>query len=234
MGKRWSDTEDIILINLYPNYPRKHILEKLPERLWCSVLRRAHRLGIKRESWEVEGSKEKVEFDCEGCGKHVKRYPNPHNSNRFCSPKCYYGWKKEHPEKNYFHKYPRLGKLNGNWGRHPNHKERVDMKMIGMLGRKAQGLSKTTKPEARLYGILESKDIPFEPQGCIGYYCVDAFIPPDIVIEVDGEYWHNFPDGLDRDFIKTKALEDAGYKVHRYWAKDMLDHGEELLEWLIR
>jgi len=178
--------------------------------------------------------KGKVEFDCEFCSIHVKRYSNSHSSNRFCSQKCYHDWKKEHPEENYFHKYPRIGNLNGNWGRHPNHKERVDMRMVGMLGLKAQVSNKPTKPEARLYEILESRSISFEPQGHIERYYVDAFIPPNIVIEVDGEYWHNFPNGLDRDFTKTKALEDAGYKVHRYWAKDILDHGEELLEWLVR
>lgn len=50
-----------------------------------------------------------------------------------------------------------------------------------------------------------------------GYLC-DILIPSmNLVIECDGNYWHNYPIGLDRDHIRTKELIDKGFKVLRLW-----------------
>jgi len=56
-----------------------------------------------------------------------------------------------------------VGKLNGNYGRHPNHKKNVNMGEIGALGRKSQGLSNPTLPEQALYNTLEELGVEFKP-----------------------------------------------------------------------
>jgi len=66
----------------------------------------------------------------------------------------------------------------------------------------------------------------------LGSYVADAYIEPNIIIEVDGEYWHNYPDGREEDRKRDKELESVGYEIHRYWAKDILNNGLEVLEWL--
>jgi very-short-patch-repair endonuclease len=38
-----------------------------------------------------------------------------------------------------------------------------------------------------------------------------------IVIEVDGLYWHNYPNGREIDKIRTKEMQEKGYKVLRFW-----------------
>jgi len=177
---------------------------------------------------------EKVRFTCEHCGKQVERYYNPNNGDRFCSTACVNAWRKVHPEENYFHKFPRVGELNGNWGRHPNHRRAVDMRKLSKLGRLAQGPQKTTKPEQRLYDLLEQWGVGFEAQKYIGSYCVDAFVPPNIIIEVDGEYWHNHPHGKPTDAKRDLELEGKGYKVCRYWANEIMNKGQEALKWLVK
>lgn len=50
-----------------------------------------------------------------------------------------------------------------------------------------------------------------------GYQC-DILIPSiNLVIECDGNYWHNYPIGRDIDHIRTKELLEKGFKVLRLW-----------------
>lgn len=50
-----------------------------------------------------------------------------------------------------------------------------------------------------------------------GYQC-DILIPAmNLVIECDGNYWHKYPVGLEKDHIRTKELIEKGFKVLRLW-----------------
>ncbi len=50
-----------------------------------------------------------------------------------------------------------------------------------------------------------------------GYQC-DILIPAlNLVIECDGDYWHKYPIGLEKDHIRTKELLEKGFKVLRLW-----------------
>ena len=49
------------------------------------------------------------------------------------------------------------------------------------------------------------------------YQC-DILVPSlNLVIECDGNYWHNYPTGKDLDHIRTKELIEKGFKVLRLW-----------------
>ena len=51
------------------------------------------------------------------------------------------------------------------------------------------------------------------------YQC-DIFIPSlNLVIECDGDYWHDYPIGKEIDHIRTKELIEKGFKVLRLWEK---------------
>ena len=53
------------------------------------------------------------------------------------------------------------------------------------------------------------------------YQC-DILIPSkNIVIECDGDYWHNYPIGRNIDNIRTKELLEKGFKVLRLWETDI-------------
>lgn len=43
----------------------------------------------------------------------------------------------------------------------------------------------------------------------------------NIVIECDGDYWHNFPDRIERDCIRDRELTEAGYCVLRFWGHEI-------------
>jgi len=77
-------------------------------------------------------------------------------------------------------------------------------------------------PEYKVRKELLKNSIFFVAQQYISFinhsYFCDILIPSDkIIIEVDGTYWHNYPHGNELDHIRTKELEDAGYKVFRIW-----------------
>ena len=52
---------------------------------------------------------------------------------------------------------------------------------------------------------------------------VDFFLPDyDVIIEIDGEHWHNFPLGRDIDIQRDKELSELGYTVFRVWAEEFI------------
>ncbi len=54
-----------------------------------------------------------------------------------------------------------------------------------------------------------------------GYQC-DILIPSmNMVIECDGNYWHKYPAGLDKDHIRTRELIEKGFKVLRLWESEI-------------
>ena len=81
---------------------------------------------------------------------------------------------------------------------------------------------KDSKPEKQMQSILQELNINFIKHKPIiniehGYQC-DIFIPEyNLIIEVDGLYWHNYPYGREIDHIRSKELIDAGYSVLRFW-----------------
>jgi DNA mismatch endonuclease (patch repair protein) len=80
-----------------------------------------------------------------------------------------------------------------------------------------------TSIEIKMQNILTDNDIKFEKhrQDIFGY--PDIFIDPNICIFCDGDYWHNFPDRLDKDRIVNIKLSDLGYIVLRFWEHEIND-----------
>ena len=86
-------------------------------------------------------------------------------------------------------------------------------------------LKKDTKPEILIQNLLTKLNIRFIKHKPINdifhkYQC-DIFIDKNIVIECDGDYYHNYPSGREIDGIRTKELQDKGYKVLRLWEHEI-------------
>lgn len=94
-----------------------------------------------------------------------------------------------------------------------------------------------TKPEILMKEILNSLNILYKFQTNLLKMKIDFYLPKEnIVIEVDGKYWHAYPSeikGLDqkigsltakeiweRDFRRTLQLRQAGHKVPRFWENE--------------
>ncbi len=53
------------------------------------------------------------------------------------------------------------------------------------------------------------------------YQC-DILIPSmNLVIECDGNYWHKYPVGLEKDHIRTNELIEKGFSVLRLWESEI-------------
>ena len=89
-------------------------------------------------------------------------------------------------------------------------------------------LSRTnTKPELRFKELLKKLDIDFihnYPIWNIKHaYPADFYLPKyDLIIEIDGTYWHNYPEGLPIDHIRTEEISIAKLNVLRIWDTEIL------------
>ena len=95
---------------------------------------------------------------------------------------------------------------------------------------------KDTIPEVLLQEGLNRRNINFITHKLIfgiehKYQC-DIFIEPNIIIEADGNYWHNYPIGREIDHIRIKELQKAGYKVLRFWESEIKPHPEWCVDFI--
>jgi very-short-patch-repair endonuclease len=84
---------------------------------------------------------------------------------------------------------------------------------------------KDTSIEIKIQNFLKQLDIEFFTHQYMkikhGYQC-DILIPSmNLVIECDGNYWHKYPIGLEKDYIRTKELLKKGFKVLRLWESEI-------------
>jgi G:T-mismatch repair DNA endonuclease (very short patch repair protein) len=80
-----------------------------------------------------------------------------------------------------------------------------------------------TKPELKMKELLDALGVAYVAQKIIHGFIVDFFLPSkNLIVEVDGEYWHGYPNGLEKDRVRDEKLVTLGYKVVRFWAKDVM------------
>lgn len=81
-------------------------------------------------------------------------------------------------------------------------------------------------PERLAYTFFENNKIKFESQFYVvqyGYWC-DFLINDTLIIEVDGEYFHNLPKRIEYDAKRESEITSLGYKVIRLPAKNILNN----------
>ena len=86
---------------------------------------------------------------------------------------------------------------------------------------------KDTSIEIKIQNFLKQLGISFFTHQYMkirhGYQC-DILIPiMNLVIETDGNYWHKYPVGLEKDHIRTQELIEKGFKVLRLWEYEIKD-----------
>lgn len=81
----------------------------------------------------------------------------------------------------------------------------------------------TTSIELIIRNFLKELNIEYIPhKDILGLYQCDIFIPYyNLVIECDGNYWHKYPFGTERDKLRTESMINNGYKVLRLWESDI-------------
>ena len=81
----------------------------------------------------------------------------------------------------------------------------------------ANNRNKMSYPEKVAYDWLIANNVKFEHQKKIGRYYVDFFITDTkLIIEIDGQYWHD----KDKDEKRDEIINKLGYKIIRIFAKE--------------
>jgi very-short-patch-repair endonuclease len=79
-----------------------------------------------------------------------------------------------------------------------------------------------TTIEILMRNELERRNIPFRANVQINQRCnADIFIEPNIVVECDGDYWHNLERVKEKDKRRDKILKDSGFVVYRFWGHEI-------------
>ncbi len=83
--------------------------------------------------------------------------------------------------------------------------------------KKQSAMNGYTSIERAVYQELKLRGLLFEKQKFInGKFLVDAYIPSlNLIIEVDGDYWHSLPRIIGRDKAKNAYLAKCGYNLLR-------------------
>jgi very-short-patch-repair endonuclease len=94
---------------------------------------------------------------------------------------------------------------------------------------------RVTQPEIKIKTLLESLQLGHQFRNHIvninHKYIADFYLEKyNLIIEVDGNYWHHYPVGTDKDKIRTAEMIDAGYNILRFWESDINNDIEKIKE----
>lgn len=116
-------------------------------------------------------------------------------------------------------KYSCPGKLNGMYGKHHSDTTKIKCRSARMT---QTFPVKNTSIEIKLFTELSNRNINFEKHKTIlGLTQPDAFILPNVCLYADGDYWHNYPNGNNKDKVITNILQKNGYIVYRFWEHEI-------------
>lgn len=98
-----------------------------------------------------------------------------------------------------------------------------DYRKMGLKGVISQSKGKITSIEKIVYDFLEEKNIIFEKQKLINNrFLVDTYIPKhNLIIECDGDYWHNLEHIKTKDRKENAYLRKCGFNLLRLSEKEI-------------
>lgn len=122
----------------------------------------------------------------------------------------------------------------GRYVRTPKHRETLSIQMIDRVQRGTLRRTTNTKPERALAALLVDLGVAYSQQFLIQYgstkdgtrfrHCYDFHITgTNILIEVDGDYWHTRPEVIARDRACEAVALERGFQVIRITESDLKD-----------
>jgi len=101
-------------------------------------------------------------------------------------------------------------------------KASIYMKNGGAVKARKANANSITSIEKKMMVILNDLGLDYEYNKIIDNHAVDFFIRQyNLIIECDGDYWHNYPIGLPKDKEQTKNYKGNGYKILRFWEREI-------------
>lgn len=88
-----------------------------------------------------------------------------------------------------------------------------------------------TKIEQKIAAELTKRGIYYQQNiGLCNIANVDFYLPKHrIVIQADGDYWHNLPGRKESDTTQDKVLSINGFNVYRFWEHEINGSPEECI-----
>lgn len=167
-------------------------------------------------------------FTCCGCGKVYQKYKTQVNGIKpFCSSSCstaFYSREENITEAGRRARAERSEKTKEALNR-PEVRERV------AKGQAAAFKNGCSKLEINIFNKIKELLPTATNSEHIGFYVVDILIDK-IVVEVQGDYWHNLPGAEAKDRRKRTYLTNRGYTVVYIWEHEW--HGAADKEALIK
>jgi len=191
--------------------------------------------GLMPEPWN-KGEKSGEYLICAICGK--KYYAPPGRikyGSKYCSWECFSESKRriigeEHPLYSLVEiKCDYCGKV------YREKPAKIKMYEHHFCSRRCVGCYETSRRnnpsniEKKLAGYLIDHNISFICQFKYKLGVADFFIKPNLIIEVDGDYWHNLPKVKERDERQTLFLEGEGYTVLHLWEYEINKEPEKCI-----
>ena len=95
--------------------------------------------------------------------------------------------------------------------------------------------NKNTTIELIFKETLIKNNISFRQQESFKLGIADFYlIENDTFVFCDGDYWHNYPCGKERDSKQVEYLQNKGHRVFRFWEHDIRSNSDELLNKIIK
>jgi very-short-patch-repair endonuclease len=213
--------------------------------------------------------KKRVVFPCDWCGKPVE-YPKSHVDRavkHFCNKDCMSRWRSQNIVGSRVHNYSRVTTTCYICGKEHEVKQSIfqrnnrnfcgdECRLIFYQSdenkkQQRKNMLKTlstyprrTRPEKIMRKLLTELSVKFDEQVTINdKFCVDFYVPNNIVIEVFGDYFHANPEiygegkkpiddlqkkNLNNDNRRTWYLNKCGYEVWAFWEKDLYERPKEI------
>ena len=169
---------------------------------------------------------------CKVCGKHFKARIDQIKIGKalYCSSKCYGVWiSKNRSGKNSSHYTKRIIKTCIICGKKFGvtsyfKKQKTCSRYCNTQYATSFNVFFNTSIERKIKAWLIDVDIDFEFQKKISNVAFPDFLVDSTCIFADGDYWHKYPEGTDKDRKQDKALKKLGYKILRFWEHDINDN----------
>lgn len=155
---------------------------------------------------------------CEECNKEITKHKSKCGKKKFCSISCsriFYSKPENQTEaikQAYIANKETLKKCNNN----PIIRAKI---AAGQANAFKDGCSKL---EINIFNKIKELYPNATNSVAIGWYVVDILID-NIVVEVQGDYWHNLPGAHAKDKRKNTYLTNKGYKVLYIWEHEWHD-----------
>lgn len=117
-----------------------------------------------------------IKMPCSYCGKEIYVKPFKFNIQEhfFCNEQCRRDW------------YSNVYSQTDEW-REKKRSDAIKILESGVISKV------NSKPQRIIDSILDKNNIWYEREKGIEYYCVDVFLENNLIIEVQGDYWHCNP-----------------------------------------